>query len=196
LWHAEPRPGTLGLPSKSGDRVPGMITGFETIPWGATRGDVEQRLGRPDATAEVVHGTELAYRVERRGGPAECEFTVHRDHGLIVGCLVLPVGSRDGAAKLFRDLRDDVSASYPGIEPIEECETDDEEGEALPCEQALAQGEASWCVEWQDPDGDARIELLIWPGAEVFWLTYYGPHADEWEEERFQQELMAQHPSK
>ncbi len=176
----------------------GLITGFETIPWGATRSDIERRLGQPEASAEVVHGTELAYRVERLGGPAECEFTVHRDYGLIIGCLVLPVSSGKSAAALFSDLKRDVSASYPDLEPKEECEDeDDEEGDGgtdLSCEEAVAQGKASWCVEWQDPDGDARIELLIWPGAEVFWLTYYGPHSGEWEEERFQEELTSQSP--
>ena len=70
------------------------------------------------------------------------------------------------------------------------------EEDGVSFEDAFARGQASWCVEWDDPTGLARIELLVWPASEAFWASYYGPHADDWEEERFEAERKPETPNK
>ena len=182
------------MPTPPSDAVPGAaatpeaITHFEEMPWGCTESDIRKRLGDPLAEEKVVNGVELAYHRTVDGQQVEAEFTVHRDHGLIVGCFVVPVGSGEQCDVLFTQWRDRIAARYPGLEPREEREV---EREGVAFEEAFARGEASWCIEWDDPTGLARVELLVWPSAEVFWVSYYGPFADDWEEERFEAERLA-----
>ncbi len=172
---------------------PERITRFEEIDWGATADDVRARHGEPLATERVVNGLELAYHRTVNGQQVEAEFTIHREHGLIVGCFVVPFASADERGRLFGAWRDTIADSYGDLQAREEQEVEEE---GVSFEDAFAQGKASWCVEWDDPTGQARIELLVWPAAEAFWVSYYGPHADDWEEERFEAERQAPHPSR
>lgn len=164
---------------------PDRITHFEEIPWGASEEEIRGHHGDPLAEESVVNGVELAYHRPVNGQSVEAEFTVHRDHGLIVGAFVVPFTGPEECGSLFASWRDSISERYPGIPAREEQEV---EQEGVTFADAFARGEASWCVEWDDPSNLARIELLVWPSAEVFWVSYYGPHADEWEEERFEAE--------
>jgi hypothetical protein len=165
---------------------PDVITHFEDIPWGASASDVQARHGDPLAEETVVNGVELAYHRSVNGQQVEAEFTVHRDKGLIVGAFVVPFAGPEECGTLFTTWRDTIAGRYPGLTAREEQEV---EAEGVSFDEAFARGEASWCIEWDDPTNLARIELLVWPSAEVFWVSYYGPHADAWEEERFQAEL-------
>jgi hypothetical protein len=176
------------------DAVPGAearpeaITHFEAMPWGCSESDIRDKMGDPLARESVVNAVELAYLRTVDGQQVEAEFTVHQARGLIVGCFVVPVRSADDCSALFTQWRDTISTRYPGIEPREEREV---EQDGVDFDEAFARGEASWCIEWDDPSGLARIELLVWPSAEVFWVSYYGPYADDWEEERFEAEKLA-----
>lgn len=165
---------------------PDVITHFEEIPWGASASDIRARHGDPLAEETVVNGVELAYHRSVNDQKVEAEFTVHDDHGLIVGSFVVPFSGPEECGTLFTTWRDAIAAHYPGLAAREEREVE-EEGASF--DEAFAHGKASWCIEWDDPTNLARIELLVWPSAEVFWVSYYGPHADAWEEERFQAEL-------
>ena len=165
---------------------PDVITHFEEIPWGASASDIQARHGDPLAEQTVVNGVELAYHRPVNDQHVEAEFTVHGDHGLIVGSFVVPFSGPEECGKLFTTWRDAIAARYPDLVAREEQEVE-EEGASF--DEAFARGKASWCIEWDDPTNLARIELLVWPSAEVFWVSYYGPHADAWEEERFQAEL-------
>lgn len=164
---------------------PVVITHFEELPWGASKADIMAHHGEPLAEEAVVNGVELAYHREVNGQRVEAEFTVHAAHGLIVGAFVVPFSSPEECGELFTSWRDAISRRYPEVPMREEQEV---EREDLSFEDAFARGEASWCLEWDDPSKLSRIELLVWPSAEVFWVSYYGPHADEWEEERFEAE--------
>lgn len=180
-------PSPTDATSTAGAR-PDVITHFEEIPWGASASDIRARHGEPLAEETVVHGVELAYHRSVNGQQVEAEFTVHRDHGLIVGSFVVPFKSPEECGTLFTTWRDAIDKRYPDLTAREEQEVEEE---GLSFDEAFARGEASWCVEWDDPSNLARIELLVWPSAEVFWASYYGPHADAWEEERFQAELKS-----
>ena len=164
---------------------PERITQFEEIDWGAGEDAIRARHGAPLASEAVVNGVELAYHRTVNGQQVEAEFTVHQKHGLIVGCFVVPFASPEECHRIFAAWRDTIAESYSDLQPREEQEVE-EDGTSF--EDAFAQGKASWCVEWDDPTGLARIELLVWPAAEVFWVSYYGPYADDWEEERFEAE--------
>lgn len=173
--------------TSSADARPETITHFEDMPWGAAESDIRSRLGDPLAQEAVVNAIELAYHRTVNGQKVEAEFTVHQDHGLIVGSFVIPFSGPDECGSLFVKWRDAIAGRYPDIDAREEQEV---EQEGVSFEEAFAKGEASWCIEWDDPTKLARIELLVWPAAEVFWVSYYGPHADAWEEERFQAERL------
>ncbi len=165
---------------------PDAITHFEEMPWGASASDIRAHHGDALAEETVVNGVELAYHRSVNGQQVEAEFTVHTDHGLIVGAFVVPFSSPEECGTLFTKWRDTIATRYPDLTAREEQEVE-EEGASF--DEAFALGKASWCIEWDDPTDLARVELLVWPSAEVFWVSYYGPHADAWEEERFQAEL-------
>jgi len=166
-------------------RSPRFITGFAGIPWGATAEAIQAARGEPAARESVFNGVEYAYRAPHGDRTVELEFTVHDRHGLIVGCQVVPLPPGTAGRAVIEEFRDEVGRAFPELPPVE---TQEVEAEGLDFDEAFARGEASWCIEWMDPTTTARIELLVWPAAEVFWLSYYGPHADAWEEERFHAE--------
>jgi len=164
---------------------PERITSFAELPWGSPADKVRARWGDPVAEEPVTNAVELAYHQTVNGQQVEAEFTIHQNHGLIVGCYVVPFDGPENCSAMFTQWRDAISQAYPGIDCREEQEV---EQDGMAFDQAFALGAASWCVEWDDPSGLSRIELLVWPSAEVFWVSYYGPHADAWEEERFRAE--------
>lgn len=164
----------------AGCRRQPQVTGFMEVPWGATRGQLVAKLGKPQSETQWPGGA-LSLTFPRRNvldEPAEPHFVVTRDGVVQGGYTVWVVEFPFRCQQVYRAYVNAVSTRFPRLKA-----TTDSEGVALDAPSfcvAAAEGRAGMQTEWNDPANGARITVAIWRGEQMVRVAYQSAAGRRW----------------
>lgn len=170
-----------GLASSATDSVHhGSITGFASLPWGATRAEVIKQWGAPDTTHLVksLSSEALVYPNEAiLGEQAAMGMLIHRTAGLIRGQYLVRYGGGADCKRVYVKYRNAVNEAFPALSPVERKTSVDKNSEVGFC-TAFQLGRAEAWSRWSDSTTGAQVTLRL-DGAEgVLRVSYESPVFD------------------
>lgn len=137
------------------------IDGFGRFPWGASRIELEDRLGDPLQAETLETGfTVLAWTAPFADTTVVALYGLLPDEGLVKGQYTLRWAEGDDCVALFRAFRSAFLLRYPLLVP--EDRSYNELGAAF-C-PAVVQGRAGWMTQWDDEETGARARVVIEAG--------------------------------
>jgi hypothetical protein len=134
------------------------IDGFGGFPWGASRPELEARLGAPLQAETLETGfTVLAWPARFADTTVVALYGLVPDEGLVKGQYTLRWAEGDDCVALFRSFRSAFTLRFPLLVP--EDRSYNELGSAF-CD-AVVEGRAGWITQWDDEDSGARARVVI-----------------------------------
>ncbi len=137
------------------------VDGFGGFPWGASRAELEARLGEPLQAETLETGfTVLAWTARFADTTVVALYGLVPEEGLVKGQYTLRWAEGDDCVALFRSFRSAFLLRYPLLVP--EDRSYNELGSAF-C-PAVVEGRAGWMTQWDDPETGARARVVIEAG--------------------------------
>lgn len=165
------------------------IDGFNDLPWGASRADIEAHQATPAQVDSLDSGIlVLAYDDTILGRPGTTLYAVLPGKGLVKGQHRVELDLDAGDCEdQYSEYRDHIKFRYPLIQPVENA--------SFPFDQsfceAVRNGVGAWATQWTDrvtvsvvtvvvEKGSTAVKLIFESGAFLDWLGVdLPPEVDE-----------------
>jgi hypothetical protein len=146
------------------------IDGFNEMPWGASRADIEAHEGTPSHVDSLASGIlVLAYQDSILGRPGTTLYAVLPDKGLVKGQHLVELDLDAGeCVDQYREYRDHITLRYPLIRPVENVDFPSDQSF---CE-AVGNGVGTWATQWTDRTAVAVVTVIVERGTTAVKLIF------------------------